>query len=527
MLTFPERRDARSPLLGYRGRGSGPIPWAMRLNVLRRRLDACLAAIPDEQGFALVMALGILTVLTMSLATVIFMTSAAARDAKRTNAGQKAYAAAEAGLNNVIAEIAPHYPSGSAGNSSWAAAGSSTTDGATSAWSGSFVKTSSTSGTWHLTGTGTVSNPTGPGSANVVRVVKSDLVVSASGGGFPWGIYSGDPNASCTTLGGGITVNVPVYVASCLTLSGNFTGYDAKIWEPPPYSPATVTVQTGKGLTLSGGSTIGSATHQVKKIWYGTACSASPCNAANGYNGPVSSPGPTQSALPSLDAGTIYSSVPWRSATCTSGINPFDNDATRNNSKGNVDITTLASYSCSVTDSSGEVHSISYNSVTHALAIQNSWFIDGNLMIGTHNGLTYTGDGTIYFNGTVNQQGVVCGPPSVYVPPETCTKQWDPTTGNKLLIVALNGLTSPVATSFTISNASQIFEADSWAIGNSSTSSPAFSYTGNGYLGGSVFTDKGYAMIAGNGVIHSAVSLPSGAPSDWELSMHPTNYSGG
>jgi hypothetical protein len=495
-------------------------------HLMRTRLCSRQPMLRDERGVALVMALGMLTVMTLSLGSVIFMTSSGMRDAKRTNAGQKAYAAAEAGLNNIIAEIAPHYPGGSAGNSSWAAAGSATYDGATAAWSGTFVQTSSASGTWHLIGTGTVSNPTGPGSANVRRVVKADLDVSSAGGGFPYGIYSGDPNASCTTLSGGITVNVPVYVASCMTVGGNFNGYDAKIWQPAPYSPASVTVQTGKGLTLGGGATIGSATYNVKQIYYGTTCSSSPCNAANGYNGPVSSPGPAQPALPTLDANTIYSSVPWRSASCT-GINPFDNDTTRNNSKGSVDITTLASYSCSVTDSAGQVHSIAWNSLTHELTIQNSWFIDGNLNIGTGHGLEYTGDGTIYFNGTVNQQGVVCGPPSVYVLPATCSKQWDPSGGNKLLILALNGLSTPVATSFTISGASQIFEADAWTVGNSSTSSPAFSLTGSGWLGGSVFTDKGYANIAGNGVIHSAVSLPSGAPGDWSLSLHPTNYGGG
>jgi Tfp pilus assembly protein PilX len=504
---------------------------AMRLSALRRRLDACLRVLRDERGIALVMALGILMVLTLALATVIFMTSSGARDAKRTNAGQKAYAAAEAGLNNVIAEIASHYPSGSAGSLSWAAAGTASYDGATASWSGTFTADTSTMGHWNLTGTGTVSNPTGSGSASVVRVVKARLDASA-GSGFPFGVYSGDPNASCTQFLGGITVNVPVYVASCLTLGGNFSGYDAKIWQPPPYTPASVTVQAGKALSLTGGSQIGTPARPVKNIWYGTTCSPSPCNSANGYNGPVSSPGPAQSGLPTANAATIYSSVPWASASCT-GTNPFDNDSTRNNSKGNVDLTTLATYSCSVTDSAGQVHSISYNSATHALAIQNSWFIDGNLLIGTHNGLKYTGDGTIYFNGTVWNQGTVCGPPSVYTVPDGCTKIWDPTVGNQLLIVALNGLSTPAVTSWKQDTSSAIFEAGAWAIGKSSTgdcsgaANPAFSLTGNGWFGGSVFTDKGYACIAGNGVIHSSLTLPSGAPQNWTLSLHPTNYRGG
>jgi hypothetical protein len=477
----------------------------------------------DEQGIALVMALGILMVLSLALGTAIYMTAAGARDAQRTNAGQKAYATAEAGLNNVIAEIASHYPNSSAGDSTWAAAGSATYDGGTAAWTGTFVQSSSTSGVWHLTGTGTVSNPTGPNASNVVRVVRADMAVTASSG-FPFGVYSGDPNANCTTLSGGITVNVPVYVASCLTLSGNFSGYDAKIWQPPPYTPATVTVQTGKALTVTGGTQIGTAARPVKNIWYGTTCATSPCNSANGYNGTVGTPGPAQSTLPTVNAATIYSSVAWGSATCT-GINPFDNDATRNNSKGNVDITTLASYNCSITDTAGQVHSISYNSATHALAIQNSWFIDGNLLIATHNGLKYTGDGTIYFNGTVTNQGVVCGPGSTYTAPETCGETWVPTMGG-LLIVACNASASPASPSFTLSSASAVMEADSWAIGNASAN-VAFMSSSQVWLGGSVFTDKGYASISGNGVIHSYLTLPSGAPSNWSMSLHPTNYAGG
>src|SRR5919197_458656 len=142
-------------------------------HLMRTRLCSRQPMLRDERGAALVMALGMLTVMTLSLGSVIFMTTSGMRDAKRTNAGQKAYAAAEAGLNNIIAEIAPHYPGGSAGNSSWAAAGSATYDGATAAWSGTFAQTSSASGTWHLIGTGTVSNPTGPGARNVLRVVKA------------------------------------------------------------------------------------------------------------------------------------------------------------------------------------------------------------------------------------------------------------------------------------------------------------------------------------------------------------------
>ena len=65
----------------------------------------------DESGIALVMALGIMLVLTIALATTIHFTSASARHANSSNAGQKAYALAEAGVNNAISVLQASYSS--------------------------------------------------------------------------------------------------------------------------------------------------------------------------------------------------------------------------------------------------------------------------------------------------------------------------------------------------------------------------------------------------------------------------------
>src|SRR5262245_46646266 len=64
----------------------------------------------DEEGIALVLAILIMLVLTIVLGSVIFMTAAAARDAHRSNAGQKASALAESGLNNALAVLNANYP---------------------------------------------------------------------------------------------------------------------------------------------------------------------------------------------------------------------------------------------------------------------------------------------------------------------------------------------------------------------------------------------------------------------------------
>ena len=61
---------------------------------------------------ALVMALGIMLVLVIALTTVITFTAAGARDSHRVNAGQKANALAEAGVNNALAVLTKNYENG-------------------------------------------------------------------------------------------------------------------------------------------------------------------------------------------------------------------------------------------------------------------------------------------------------------------------------------------------------------------------------------------------------------------------------
>src|SRR5690349_4438981 len=64
----------------------------------------------EEEGMALVFAIITMLVLAATLATVLFLTAAGARDAQHTNAGQKAYALAESGINNALAVLNANYP---------------------------------------------------------------------------------------------------------------------------------------------------------------------------------------------------------------------------------------------------------------------------------------------------------------------------------------------------------------------------------------------------------------------------------
>jgi Tfp pilus assembly protein PilX len=77
---------------------------------VRRLIAPCRRLLREEEGMALVMALLIILVLTITLTAVIFLTAAGARDARRSNAGQQAYALAESGLNNGLAVLNANYP---------------------------------------------------------------------------------------------------------------------------------------------------------------------------------------------------------------------------------------------------------------------------------------------------------------------------------------------------------------------------------------------------------------------------------
>ena len=512
---------------------------------------------------ALIMALGMLMVLTIALTTVIFVTTSGARDAKRTNAGQRAYSIAEAGINSALAQLATHYPTFSpAGSSTWVSGPSvtypsgvtcnpATTTTDCVSWTGTF-----SGNDWTLTGTGTVPNPTGGSGKAAVRTVSASLHVSSVPASFqPFGIFSGDPQAQCTDLGGNISVDVPIYVKNCLNMHGTFSGTyagataDAKVWDAPPYtvsggvssSGQTVTVNVLHNLDLSGnGATIGVQTgtidHRVKSVSVGS-CSG-PCTGgskqifAQTYN---NSPDNTLS-LPTLDAASVYSGTNWGGATCSTtggASNPFDTSPPRNNS-GGVLFPGSGSYSCSLTDAQGQTHSISYTASSKALTISNSWYVDGDLAFPNAT-INYTGRGTIFVNGVVSMssQAKICA--SV-----TCI-DWDPTVASNpnLLIVALNASSVPAATSFSMNGQAQL-EANAWAIGNGTgDASPtpptatcatgAFSSQGGAYLGGSVWTQNGCASITGGGVLHSAVALPSGSPvsTQYDLLSPISGYKGG
>jgi hypothetical protein len=206
---------------------------------LDRRLGAAWRRLRrDEEGVALVLAMLTMLVLTISLTGVTFLTAAGARDAHRTNAGQKAYGLAESGINNALAVLAENYERGIAGpfpGSSTLLPARQTAYGSGSCtapldncvtWSGLLAGPLLSTPTapwkyeWRLTATGSTRNPTGPGAAAVNRTVTAVVPVvipptsQASGTGPLNFLYSGGD----MWFQNSVHVKAPLYVTRDLHL---------------------------------------------------------------------------------------------------------------------------------------------------------------------------------------------------------------------------------------------------------------------------------------------------------------------
>jgi Tfp pilus assembly protein PilX len=258
-----------------------------------RRLARRLA---DESGIALVMALAVMLVLTVLVSSAVAYSSSDSRDASRSNASQKAYADAEAGLNDALAYVQTiggasdkmYVSPTPASVKSGCATASTPTCGVTgtassgtyAAWGGSF---NGTTQVWTLTSIGTVSNPTGSGGSAVVRTLTQTATITPP----PYSFVSLQHDATCPTTGanhtlliessGQLTVTNAMYIDSCNNPNDAFDIFGAG---GNLSDPAGITVVGG--WEAHDGSTVA-----VK----GTTCALS--NSQTNYTGPQPAGCPT------------------------------------------------------------------------------------------------------------------------------------------------------------------------------------------------------------------------------------------
>ena len=385
-----------------------------RLRTLRRRLVR-------EEGFALVLALGMTTVFGIVSATTVAYTTSNQKSATYSKIDQTALALAEAGLNNALSNLyaAPN-PSMESALPTESAPASKAYDGGTALWYGKL-----SNDVWTLTGVGRVPNPNAPNRGDVVRVVSSRVKLGSSTRGSSnnavWNYVYADELSGCTTIRNSSEVNVPLYVRGnlCLENSATVTGY---------------ALQVGGTLSVTGSqASVGTPTAHVTEVHVGVGCKAAggvihdPCTTADKVYADKVTSEPTGLTKPPLELERFYNeSKPGPMHPCTVGSMPggFDTDTTLNRSRRAFDLTPSTPYDCRVYDANGVLEGqISWTpGAPGTLVIAGTVFFDGDITMGQYSQAVYQGRATIYASGkiTIGQQSSRCWIAN-------CTAEWKAT----------------------------------------------------------------------------------------------------
>ena len=463
--------------------------WLQELSVVAVVVTAWRRLLHEEDGVALMLALVSMLVLTITLSTVMFMTAAGARDAHRSNAGQKASALAESGLNNALAVLNANYPGIVAypGNPNLLPSRTTTYPTGTATWSGTMEAaptTASWNDQWRITSVGTVANPTGPSASPVTRtttaivpiVIPETVAVNPSTSSLNW-VYAYND----VEFGQSVTVRSPVYANRNLRLENT-----SKIGETIPANasgPLRLNkVAVGGNLYLENpqntvghalspvgalGANLGEIYVQgicskqsrtpppacgwgaVDDVWGNITGSAIPANFITVPSLTCCSPYLGSTGHPELSSDPSDMGFWYRNASIgpnslcetSSGAFPrFDLPTGTDGPDGSINQSatagrppfdlTGADYTCKT--GQGE---LSYNASTKKLTINGSIFIDGSAT-STANDATYVGQGALILSGTfsMDNQDKLC----VKVSGGNCDTDapWDPNLSGMFIFAA-------------------------------------------------------------------------------------------
>lgn len=184
---------------------------------------------------ALVMAVGVMAVLTIAGTTLIAYTTSNARSGQLSKTNELAFSLAETGLNNAMAVLAN--PSNdsleqSTLPSTEATASSASYEGGTAKWYGTL---DASLNVWTVTSIGLYNNPTGSGVGQVRRQLTAKVpvtpVYAASLDNPVWNyLYAGHTGSTCDqSLNNNISGSSRMYVAGNLCLSPNVQLAQSKV----------------------------------------------------------------------------------------------------------------------------------------------------------------------------------------------------------------------------------------------------------------------------------------------------------
>ncbi len=246
------------------------------------------------------MAIAVMLVLTVLVASTLAFTSSNSRDAGRSTAGQKAYAAAEAGLNDALAAVQVAGSDTSKMASQASPTVTSLTSGVTATWYGTF---NSATQVWTLTSTGKVVDPTGGPSSFVSRTLSQTATITPPPYSFVALNTSCDNHTLLVETGGQLTVTNKMYIDSCNSPQDAFDifGTGGNISDPA-------------GIKVVGGW----ETHNASTVTVnGTLCPLSNSSAPLTATQPAGCPITGQPVLPDPLASKLSTTPTLGTPTCT------------------------------------------------------------------------------------------------------------------------------------------------------------------------------------------------------------------
>lgn len=330
------------------------------------RFRQFLRRLRSQDGISLVLAIGVLGVLSVSGTTLVYYSSSNVRSAEFSKENASAYDLAEAGINEMVAILSK--PENNSLKSDLLPTTVSTYEDGTVTWSGTLNHATQT---WSVTSTGRIDNPTGA-TKDVTRTLTAKIPVvptvnqPLNNPAWDYMFSTRTGNTCDQTLNNNVGGASRFYVMGNLCISNNAS-----------LSPSNLVV--GGNLKLDNNSSVGSTSTRVetyvgKDCAYGTSSSpnnvtgacagytdatltgskkvwSKKLNASNQYVNGVSGAVPSL-AVPAADFANWYANaMPGPAQTCTvsSGTPPiFDNNGVRDNSVSIQNLTPASSYSCRV-----------------------------------------------------------------------------------------------------------------------------------------------------------------------------------
>jgi hypothetical protein len=474
----------------------------------------------DERGIALIMAIGVLLVMAIAVASMTGFTTLNRRSAQTSNDRLGAQQYAESGMNaayNVLSWTLSSGQNASAANLLGCAGATGPADsngpsncaaptpkvfcvtGAptcavgqpqtvsvygyfSGATGGSYLGATVPPSTWLIIATGYAWNSSTD--TVISQTARAQVTVKPLGAGAVAAVWNHvfitaplTPNVCALTMAGNsVVLTVPLYVIGNMCLGSNGSGTVMKETTQP------VDLQVGGKLILVGGSSIGAdAQHPITSGVVVGGCSTvsvssttTPCT-PTGLNYWVKTPETfvlnDAPALSPAQAATKYATAdPGPKHLCAAGNNPnpplaasaFDNDTALNlTTEPNVtaasfELTPNFSYSC-ISQNGAAVGQLSWDNTTKQLTINGSIFFDGNLTISQSG--TYTGTAAIEAAGTIVFNGnnlSLCAT----LPCNTSSNAWQGSSGNNsmLTLVALAANTRAIV----FQDNSQTFQGSLW-----------------------------------------------------------------